>query len=134
MKLLAKPSVRFTLVAGLAVMTDFVLAYTLRTFTDMPLYVCAAITFVIVSSVVYFIHEHWTFRHESSRTSGERLVKNLSVNGAAWFSRVAVIFVLETMREPDNVVLAFFYFGCGACVSFTINFVVNRFWVFRDRH
>jgi len=125
--------VRFTLVSGAAVLTDFILALTLKSFTDIPLSVCAAITFIVVGSSVYFIHEHWTFRNDKSRSSSARLVKNLLVNCAAWTSRVFVIAVLERIHEPDHLFFAALYFGCGAALSFTINYVVNRAWVFRDR-
>lgn len=126
-------SFRFLLVSGLAVGTDFLLAFTLRTFTGLPLSVSAAITFVIVGCSVYFIHEHWTFRREHSQTSTSRLVKNLLVNCIAWVSRIAVIAALERLQEPHGVVMAFLYFGAGAGVSFTINFVANKFWVFSER-
>ena len=124
---------RFVLVSGLAVGTDFLLAFTLRTFTGLPLSVSAAITFVAVGVMVYFIHEHWTFRREDSQTSSSRLIKNLLVNCAAWISRVAIIAVLERLQEPHGFVMAGLYFTAGAGVSFTINFLANKFWVFGDR-
>ncbi len=124
---------RFTLVSGLAVGTDFLLAFTLRTFTGLPLSVSAAITFVVVGVMVYFIHEHWTFRREGSQTSKRRMAKNLLANCAAWISRVAVIASLERLAEPHGFIMAGLYFGAGAAVSFTINFLANKFWVFGDR-
>ena len=124
---------RFVLVSGLAVGTDFLLAFTLRTFSGPPLSVSAAITFVVVGTMVYFIHEHWTFRSEGSQTSKRRMAKNLLANCAAWISRVAVIAGLERIEEPHGIIMAGLYFGAGAGVSFTINFLANKFWVFGDR-
>ena len=126
-------SARFVLVSGLAVGTDFLLAFTLRTFTGLPLSVSAAISFVVIGCSVYFIHEYWTFRREDSQTSSSRLIKNLLVNCAAWISRVAVIAALERLQEPHGLVMAGLYFTAGAGVSFTINFLANKFWVFSER-
>ena len=126
-------SARFVLVSGLAVGTDFLLAFTPRTFTGLPLSVSAAISFVVIGCSVYFIHEYWTFRREDSQTSSSRLIKNLLVNCAAWISRVAVIAALESLQEPHGFVMAGLYFTAGAGVSFTINFLANKFWVFSER-
>lgn len=127
------PGVRFTLVSGLALATDFVLAFTLRSVANLPLSVSAAITFVVIGCAVYFIHEHWTFRREGSQTSGSRLAKNLLVNCCAWIGRVGVIASLEMLKEPEGFFISGLYFAAGAGVSFTINFVANRFWVFKQR-
>ena len=52
---------------------------------------------------------------------------------ATWTSRVCVIAVLERIHEPDHIFCAALYFGSGAALSFTINYLVNRAGVFRYR-
>ncbi|MEQ1608141.1 MAG: hypothetical protein ABL956_04100 [Hyphomonadaceae bacterium] len=44
-----------------------------------------------------------------------------------------MIAVLERIHEPDHIFFTAPYFACGAALSFTINYVVNRAGVFRYR-
>ena len=44
-----------------------------------------------------------------------------------------MIAVLERIHEPDHIFCAALYFGSGAALSFTINYLVNRAGVFRYR-
>jgi putative flippase GtrA len=124
--------VRYAIAAVAALCVDFALTLTLHAFTPLPLYACAAISFVTIGIGFYFIHEFWTFRAEGSRASAARLSRNLLVLGCAFLARISTIATLEFVHPPEGI-LAMVYFGVGAGLSFTINYLVNRAWVFSDR-
>ena len=124
--------IRYTLAAVAALAVDTVLTLSLHALTPLPLYACAAIAFVAVGVAFYFVHEFWTFRAEGSRASATRLSRNLFVLGCAFLARVSAIATLEFIHPPEGL-LALAYFIVGAGLSFTINYLVNRAWVFSDR-
>lgn len=128
----ASSGIRYALASVAALGVDFVLTLSLHTFTPLPLYACAAIAFVTVGIAFYFVHEFWTFRAEDSRASASRLSRNLFVLGCAFLARVSAIATLEFVHPPEGL-LAPAYVIVGAGLSFTINYVVNRAWVFSDR-
>ena len=123
---------RFAIASVAALAADFLLTLALHGFSPLPLYVCAAISFVAVGCAFYFVHEHWTFHDEASRNSPTRMAKNLVVLGCAFVARVAIIAALELLREPDSL-LASLYILAGAGVSFSVNYLANRIWVFAGR-
>lgn len=127
-----RAGIRYTLAAIAAVSTDFVFTLALHNFTTLPLWVCAAISFIVTGVAFYFVHEHWTFKSDESRSSASRLARNFIVLCAAFAARVLTIAILEYIREPDAV-LSIVYFGIGAGLSFTINFLANKLWVFKQR-
>ena len=128
----SRAGIRYTLAAIAALGADFVITLSLHTLTPMPLWACAAISFIVTGIAFYFVHEHWTFRNETSRSSASRLARNFIVLCAAFAARILTIAILEYIREPDTV-LSIVYFGIGAGLSFTINFLANKLWVFRQR-
>lgn len=128
----ASSGIRYALASVAALGVDFVLTIILYSFTDLPLYACASITFVTVGVSFYFVHEYWTFRAEDSRVSAARLTRNLFVLGCAFLARVSIIAILEFIHPADGL-LPVLYFGVGAGLSFTINYLVNRAWVFSGR-
>jgi putative flippase GtrA len=127
-----RTGVRYTLIAFAALGADFVLTLVMHQLTPLSLWACAAISFVVIGITFYFIHEHWTFRREQSHSSPARLAKNFLVLCAAFAARVAAIAMLEHIHAPDTL-LSIVYFGAGAALSFALNFLANRFWVFQQR-
>ena len=128
----ASTGIRYALASVAALGTDFLLTIILYAATPLPLYACAAITFVTVGVAFYFVHEFWTFKAERSRASASRLTRNLLVLGIAFLARISTIAILEAIHPADGI-LPVIYFGAGAGLSFTINYLVNRAWVFSDR-
>lgn len=124
--------VRYFLASVAALCLDIFLTLTLHTLTPLPLYVCSGIAFVSVGIVFYFVHEYWTFRAVESRASAGRLVRNLATLALSLATRVSSIAVMESLLPPEGL-LATLYICIGAGLSFTVNFLVNRFWVFRKR-
>ncbi|MEQ3649377.1 GtrA family protein [Hyphomonas sp.] len=127
--LMSKPAVRYGLASILALGVDFVLTMTLRFGGGLSLTLSAAIAFIVTGIGFYFIHEFWTFRHEASAVSTKRLVKNLSSLATAFCARIGVIGLLEWLHTP-GVLAASAYFAAGAGVSFTLNYLINKYWVF----
>lgn len=122
---------RFLIASVAALVIDMGLTLALREATGMSLTLSAALSFILVGAAFYFVHEYWTFRREGSRASGRRLAQNLGVLGAAFLGRVGTIGALESWREPE-LILGAVYFIIGAGVSFAVNYLANRFWVFRE--
>ncbi|MBL4878088.1 MAG: GtrA family protein [Hyphomonas sp.] len=127
--LMSKPAVRYGLASILALVMDFILTMTLRFGGGLSLTLSAALAFIVTGVVFYFIHEFWTFRHETSAVSTKRLVKNLTSLGTSFSARIGVIGLLEWLHTP-GVLSASAYFVAGAGVSFTLNYLINKYWVF----
>lgn len=125
-------SARRFLIASVAALTvDLILTLVLRQATSLSLTASAALSFVLVGGLFYFIHEFWTFRRAGSGASAKRLIQNLSALAAAFVSRIATIGILELWHTPSTM-LGALYFLAGAGVSFSVNYLANRFWVFRN--
>lgn len=127
---LESPNVRFLVASIGAFAADLTLALLLREVFHLSVTLSAAISFIVVWFSAYFVHEYWTFKRAGSRASAGRLTRNLVANGAALTTRVIVVFALETIHSPDSTVLAAFYVIAGAGCSLTVNYILNRFWVF----
>jgi len=97
--------------------------------TPMWMWFSAALSFLVVGFVFYFVHEFWSFQRNTSAFSMRRLRLNLMVLAGAAGARMLVIGLLELWRTP-GLTLSILYFVAGAAVSFTINFFINRYWVF----
>jgi putative flippase GtrA len=121
---------RYVIVAIVAFVVDLALAMALREGAGLPVWLAAAISFIIVGVASYFVHEHWTFRRAESRTSSRRFVRNMTASAAAFATRVGIIAAMEAVHDPAAL-LAAGYIGVGAAASLTVNYVLNRFWVFR---
>ena len=94
--LLSRPAARYGLASIAAFGLDLVLTMALRLGAHFSLTLSAAIAFVVTGLIFYFIHEFWTFRHDSA----------------------------------PGPLLALVYFGLAAAASLTVNFLINKYWVF----
>lgn len=122
---------RYLVASAGALAVDLVIALFLREVFGLAVSVAAAISFVVVGFGAYFVHEHWTFRRAGSRTSPGRLARNIAASLAALATRVALIAIMEAIYDP-GVLMAAVYIIIGAGASMTVNFLLNRFWVFAD--
>ncbi len=120
---------RYLLVSAGAFALDLGLALWLRETTGLPISIAAAASFTLAAFCSYLIHEHWTFQRAASRASAGRLARNIAANLAALGARVALIAAMEAMQDPD-VALAAVYVIIGAGASISVNYLLNRFWVF----
>ena len=121
---------RYFLASALALGCDMVLTLVLYHNTAMWMWLSAAVSFVVVGFAFYFVHEFWSFRRVSSAFSARRLYLNLAFLALAVLARMIVIGGLELWRTPEFF-LSVVYFLAGAIVSFTLNYVANRYWVFK---
>jgi len=120
---------RYLIAAFGAFTLDLVLAMILREALGLPVWLAAGISFIVVGVGAYFVHEHWTFRRAESRASAGRFVRNMAALAAAFTARIGVIAAMEAIYDPETL-LAAVYIVIGAGVSLTVNFLLNRFWVF----
>lgn len=128
---LDRPVIRYTLASAAALALDFALTFALRIWTPLSLTASAAIGFAVVSVAFYFVHEFWSFRRDTMGVSGVRLAQNLLVLSVAFLGRVGTIAGLDWLY-PSNIPLGIVYFAIGVAVSFSTNFLLNRYWVFKS--
>ncbi|WP_175354485.1 MULTISPECIES: GtrA family protein [unclassified Hyphomonas] len=114
--------------AGLGV--DYAVTLLLYHLAGLDLSVAAAISFCLVGSVFYLVHEFWTFRQETSRFSARRMIANIGVLLLSGIVRVTIIAVLEWLQSPAGIWISA-YFAAGVAGSFTTNYLLNRYFVFR---
>ena len=109
---------------------DYVLTLALYHLFPLSLSVAAGISFFAVGIAFYFVHEFWTFREEASAFSTRRMAANFGVLCLAGAVRVALIALLEHFRPPAGIWVSV-YFAIGVAGSFTTNYLMNRYVVFR---
>ena len=114
--------------AGLGV--DYAVTLLLYHLAGLDLSVAAAISLCLVGSVFYLVHEFWTFRQETSRFSARRMIANIGVLLLSGIVRVTIIAVLEWLQSPAGIWISA-YFAAGVAGSFTTNYLLNRYFVFR---
>ncbi|MBL8532066.1 MAG: GtrA family protein [Hyphomonadaceae bacterium] len=127
---LRRPVVRYTLASAALLAFDFAITFLLHGIAGVSLTLSAAVAFVAAGALSYFVHEFWTFPRDHAALSSRRAVQVFVVLAAAFSGRVGVIAILEAWRAPDAI-LALIYFAAGVAVSFSINFLANKLWVFR---
>lgn len=125
-----KTGTKFFAVSLAALCADYVLTMALWSWTGLSLTASAALAFVAIGALAYLVHEYWTFKSDASGFSARRAVQNALVLAIAFIGRVGTVAGLEWLREP-NVILGTVYFVLAAGVSYSINYVLNRYWVFQ---
>lgn len=126
----ANQPVRYLIASVGAFTLDLLLAMILREAAGLPVWLAAGISFIVVGVGAYFVHEHWTFRRAESRASAGRFARNMAALAVAFTARVSVIAILEAIHRPEAL-LAAIYIIIGAGISLTLNFLLNRFWIFK---
>lgn len=123
--------VRFFIVAVGGLLLDLAVAYTLATSFGVPLWLAAAIGFVVAAAANYAAHELWTFRHDESQLSAKRAGQYLITSLAALLTRVVVVALLSALAGwlPALIILII-----GAGVSFFVNFAISKGIVFNHAH
>ena len=124
------PGTRYFAASLAALAADYVLTLAIYYLARLDLSLAAAISFFTVGAVFYLVHEFWTFREATSRFSGKRMAANLAVLCVAGGVRVGLIALLEALRTPESFWVSL-YFAMGVAGSFTTNYVLNRYLVFR---
>lgn len=124
-------ALRFTTVAVLGVMVDIAIAYFLARFFGVPLWTAATIGFFIAALANYTAHELWTFRSSASRFSLKRAGQYVLTSMVTLVVRLLVIVLLGRWVGADHNLLVLV---AATGVSFTLNFVLSKFFVFYRSH
>ena len=134
-KLLQRPAFRFGLASIAALMLDLVLVLIFVHMLNISLPVSAGLAFVIVGFIFYFVHEYWTFLRERSKASSGRFLKSIASQTISLAARVGIIALIEPLVTTPIFLteyvtqIAIWAVGVGA--SFSANFFLNKYWVFR---
>jgi putative flippase GtrA len=129
-RLRESPGARYFAASLAALTLDYALTLGLYYLVRLDLSVSAAIAFFAVGAVFYLVHEFWTFRQETSQFSTRRMAANMAVLVLSGAVRVGVIALLEWARAPVGFWVSA-YFAAGVAASFSTNYLLNRYFVFR---
>lgn len=119
--------VRFFVVALGGLVLDLAVAYTLAQSFGVPLWIAAAIGFVVAAVANYTAHELWTFRHDESQLTVKRAAHYLGSSLAALLTRILVVAVLSALIGTTHALIILII---GAGVSFFVNFAISKMFVF----
>ena len=129
-RLRQSPGARYFVASLAALALDYAVTLALFYIARLDLSAAAAIAFILVGAAFYLVHEFWTFRQETSRFSMSRMAANMGVLILSGAVRVAIIAALEWARAPAGIWVSA-YFAAGVAGSFSTNFLLNRYFVFR---
>lgn len=121
--------VRFFAVAVAGLILDLAVAWSAAHFLGLPLWLAAAIGFLVAAGMNYVLHELWTFQGGAQRLSGARALRYalaLAATLAARVLTVAGLAVIVGEAWPLPVLIA------GAGVSFVVNYLISKHFVFRS--
>lgn len=118
---------RFLTVTVLGVVIDLAIAFGLHTGLGVPLWLAAAIGFMLAASANYVIHQTWSFQTGPRTLSARRAGLYALVALATLAVRVAIVALLDRALAgayPLAILMA------GAGGSFFVNFALSKFVVF----
>lgn len=122
-------ALRFFAVAVAGLVLDLAVAWSAARFLGLPLWLAAALGFMVAAGLNYVLHELWTFRGGARRLSGGRALRYglaLAATLAARVLTVALLAALVGEAWPLPVLIA------GAGVSFVVNYLISKHFVFRS--
>lgn len=121
---------RFFAVTVLGLAIDLAIAFALNAGFGVPLWLAAAIGFILAAGANYAIHQTWSFRTGPRSLSARRAAL---YGGAALVTlavRAGIVAALDRALADD---LALPILICGAGGSFLVNFALSKFVVFAAR-
>lgn len=123
--------IRFFFVSIGGVVVDIAFAYAVASLLGAPLWLAAAVGFIVAAFGNYILHEAWTFRQEEPHNlSSRRALYYLFSSGVTLLSRLAVVAWLCTWISQDYALAILFG---GAAMSFFVNYFISKFLVFSRR-
>lgn len=120
---------RFLAVAVGGLVLDLAVAWSAARLVGLPLWLAAALGFLVAAAVNYALHELWTFRRAGRRLSAGRALRYAAVLGVTLSARVASVAALAMLFAADHA-LAILIAGAG--VSFCVNYALSKHFVFRS--
>lgn len=122
---------RFFCVSVVGVAVDIAVAYAVVLLLAAPLWLAAAAGFTAAAAGNYILHEVWTFRREGAPSlSITRAFYYFVSSGFTLLSRLAVVAWLSIWVPRDH---ALAILVGGAAVSFFVNYLISKFFVFSKR-
>ena len=120
-------ALRFLMVSAAGVVLDLAISFSTAELFGLPLWIAAAIGFLVAAAANYVAHELWTFRSGAYQLSARRGVQYVGVSALTLLSRLVVVAWLSSWIERDYALAILI---CGAGVSFFVNFTISKFLVF----
>lgn len=121
---------RFLAVAVVGLVVDVTVAWCASYFLGIPLWLAAAVGFVMAAAMNYLLHEVWTFRIGMHRPSAGRVARYCITLFATLSTRVATVAVLAQIFGNDYALAVLI---AGASMSFCVNYLLSKYFVFRPR-
>lgn len=121
---------RFLAVVVIGLVVDVTVAWCVSYFLGIPLWFAAAAGFVVAAALNYLLHEVWTFRIGMHRPTAGRMARYGIALCATLATRVATVAVLAQIFGNDYALPVLI---AGASVSFCVNYLMSKFFVFRPR-
>ena len=119
---------RFLAVAVGGLIVDLAVAWSAAHVLNMPLWLATVVGFAVAAALNYALHELWTFREGPRRLSTARALRYAVALVATLSARVATVATLAAYLSsaPALAVLI-----AGAGVSFCVNYLISKYFVFR---
>ena len=124
--------VRFVLTGGLSAVVDFGLLVALMAL-GLGHTAAKALSFVAGTTTAYLINRRWTFRAEPSRRRFAAVVVLYAVTFALQVGLFSVLFTALTRAGLSELAVQVVAFVVAQGVATTVNFVVQRAFIFRLR-
>ena len=122
-----KELTRFFFVSVSGVVVDIALAYAIATLLGTPLWIAAALGFLVATFGNYFLHEVWTFRGDTSHLSTKRGLYYVMTSSVTLSSRLVVVAGLSAWSSSDHTLVILI---SGSVVSFFVNYIISKYFVF----
>ena len=120
---------RFFAVAVAGLVLDVAVAWSAARLLGLPLWLAAATGFAVAAAMNYVLHELYPFRHGARRLSAVRVLRYAMALAATMIARVATVAALAAVVGEGQALLVLL---AGASVSFGVNFLISKFFVFRS--
>ncbi len=121
---------RFLAVAVIGLIIDLAVAWSAARFLGMPLWLAAALGFIVAAALNYVLHELWTFRDGAKKLSAGRGARYAVALAATLGVRVATVAILTAIFGSLHALPVLV---AGAGVSFCVNYLLSKYFVFRPK-
>ncbi len=120
---------RFLIVSIIGLVFDIAVAWVASRYFGLPLWLAAIIGFCMAATLNYVLHELWTFRDGVQRLSVWRAMRfAFGVVGTLLVRVGAVALLARALSESHALAIL----TAAAAISFFINFLVSKHFVFRQ--
>lgn len=122
---------RFFAVAAIGLIIDTGIAWILFHEYSVPLTLSSVCGFLIAAAANYIMHELWTFKNNQSTMSFNRALAYIGALILTLLIRIVVVHITQIFLFPDRFALLILIIAAG--ISFVVNFVASKFFVFKTK-